>query len=385
MEGYFKKEKEAGKIVAEPLKNYFGEIIPFTIAEMISSVYPKFDQESFITLALDGYEPLNLMARGRKIAHSLHHFLPDNFEEAISILIESLDTRTNKSRNSGPIDSFLFLPHTYFVAFYGLSHFEVSMRAQYVLTQRFTAEFSIRPFLENHTQATLNRLAEWSSDPNVHVRRLVSEGTRPRLPWASRLKKFQDDPQPVLDLLEHLKDDPEEYVRRSVANNLNDIGKDNLSILFSTTRRWMKNASPYRRKLIRHALRSAVKKGDPDALTILGFNLNPQVLIKNISITPKHPEAGQSVKISFTLESTHSHSQQLMVDFRIHYVKANGRTTPKVFKLKTLELAPYDQNQLCKTVSLAEMTTRKHYPGEHKIDVLINGNVRPLGSFKLMK
>lgn len=371
--------------MAEPLKNYFGEIIPCTIAEMISSVYPKFDQESFITLVMEGYEPLNLMARGRKIAHSLHPFLPDNFEAAISILVESLDAGTDRPRNTGPIDSFLFLPHTFFVAFYGLGHFEVSMRAQYVLTQRFTAEFSIRPFLEKHTQATLNRLTEWSSDPNVHVRRLVSEGTRPRLPWASRLKKFQDDPQPVLNLLEHLKDDPEEYVRRSVANNLNDIGKDNLSILIRTARRWMKKATADRRKLIRHALRSAVKKGDPDALTILGFNLNPEVSIKSISIIPRHPEAGQSVKITFTLKNTHSHSQQLMVDFRIHYVKANGRTSPKVFKLKALELAPYDQIQLAKTVSLAEMTTRKHYPGEHKIDVLINGNVKPLGSFKLLK
>ena len=163
------------------------------------------------------------------------------------------------------------MPHCFFVAEYGLDHFEPSMQAHYQLTQRFTAEFSIRPFLIKHTEATLARLRQWARDPNEHVRRLVSEGTRPRLPWASRLPAFQADPAPVLALLELLKDDPALYVRRSVANNLNDIGKDHPRVLMQTAQRWMRDATPERAWVVRHALRWAVKQGDPAALKVLGF------------------------------------------------------------------------------------------------------------------
>lgn len=369
--------------MSEPLKNYYDHTIPRTIAEMISFVYPDFDSDSFITHSLVDFEPLNLMDRGRKIAYSMHQFLPDDYPEAISILMRSLDVNTKKMRASGPMDSFLFLPYTYFVAFYGLSYFEESMHAQYLLTQKFTAEFSIRPFLVNHTRDTLLRLADWTSDPSPHVRRLVSEGTRPRLPWAPRLGNFQKDPRPVLELLERLKDDESEYVRRSVANNLNDIGKDHPELLISTTRRWMDDATPERRKLIRHALRTSVKDGNPEALSILGFGNHPEITLENIKISPEQPKIGESVKIGFSIKSTLPKLQGLLVDFQIHYIKANGKASLKVFKLKEIDLPPDGFVKLGKSISLAEMTTRKHYPGNHKIDALINGIVFPLGSFDL--
>lgn len=325
------------------------------------------------------------MDRGRKIARSMHEFLPDNFQEAVAILIDSLEAQTGNLQASGPMASFLFLPHTYFVAFYGLSDFEDSMHAQYILTQRFTAEFSIRPFLEEHTEATLLKLTEWVSDPNDHVRRLISEGTRPRLPWAPRLRNFQEDLGPVIELLEHLKDDSSDYVRRSVANNLNDIGKDHPKILLKTARRWIVNAPDNRRKLVRHALRSLIKKGDPEALSILGFGHTPEVKLDKITISPERPEIGGSLIISFVLQSTSLQMQRLLVDFRIHYLKVNGSSRPKVFKLKQVALEPQGTVQLGKKISLAEMTTRKHYPGDHKIDVLINGHIVQLGSFSLVK
>jgi 3-methyladenine DNA glycosylase AlkC len=165
--------------------------------------------------------------------------------------------RSRSERLPRGMGGFLFLPHVFFVAEYGLEHFETSMRAQYVLTQRFTAEFSIRRYLERHQAATLGPVSrEWSADASEDVRRLVSEGTRPRLPWAPRLRAFQADPRPVLALLERLKDDPSLYVRRSVANNLNDIGKDHPVLLVETATRWMENATEERRWIIRHALRS---------------------------------------------------------------------------------------------------------------------------------
>jgi 3-methyladenine DNA glycosylase AlkC len=282
------------------------------------------------------------------------------------------------------LGSFLFLPHTQFVATYGLAHFDVSMRALHALTQRFTAEFSIRPFLEQHPEATLRQLRLWTTDPSAHVRRLVSEGTRPRLPWAPRLRGFQKDPSPVLALLELLKDDPDLYVRRSVANNLNDIGKDHPQLLADTARRWLKGASTERRWIVGHALRSAVKRGEPGALQLLGFGKTARVLVQAAQVTPARARIGGRVDIGLEVHNPHAQPQRVLVDCCVHYVKANGQTSGKVFKLKTLELAAGDTVPLRKRLSLAQMTTRKHYAGVHRVEVLINGRAQALCSFELL-
>ena len=227
--------------MAEQLKNLFGVDIPETIAGMIAKVFPRFPAEDFIRDSLDGYADLELFPRGRKIARAMKRHLPEDYSEAAGILIESLGPKLDMTEGSG-MAPFVYLPHVFFVAEFGLDHFEDSMRAQYELTQRFSAEFSIRPYIEKYPHATLARLEKWTGDSSAQVRRLVSEGTRPRLPWAPRLRAFQIDPRPVLTLLEKLKDDPELYVRRSVANNLNDIGKDHPAVLVDVSRRWLKNA-----------------------------------------------------------------------------------------------------------------------------------------------
>ena len=278
---------------------------------------------------------------------------------------------------------FLYLPHVMFVARHGLDHFEESMRAQYELTQRFSAEFSIRAFLERHPQETLARLARWANDPNEHVRRLVSEGTRPRLPWAPRLRDFQRDPRPVIALLEKLKDDPSLYVRRSVANNLNDIGKDHPELLFETARAWMRDASPERRWVVSHALRSAVKRGEVGALEVLGYTGSAKLVVERFSVLPAVVRIGESVTVSIQMANRTRKTQSAIVDFRVHFVKANGRSSPKVFKLEAVELAPGGSIALTKKVSLAQLTTRRHYPGRHELDIVINGRAQTLGEFIL--
>jgi 3-methyladenine DNA glycosylase AlkC len=287
-------------------------------------------------------------------------------------LIASLGPKLEAAELTG-IDVFVYLPHVFFVAKFGVDHFDVSMRAQYELTQRFTAEYSIRVFLERYPQRTLARLREWALDSNVHVRRLVSEGTRPRLPWAPRLRDFQDDPRPVLELLDLLKDDPELLVRRSVANNLNDIGKDNPAALVETCRRWMRDATPERSWLVRHALRSAVKRGEPEALEILGFVPATGVRVREIHIAPPVVAIGESVTFSVELANEGSTTKRLLVELRVHFVKANGRPSPKVFALKELGLQPSGSARLTKTISLAQHTTRTHYPGQHRVEVVVNG------------
>lgn len=377
--------------MAEPLKNLYGPDIPRRIAAMIHAADTDFDQKKFLDFVLPRYESLELMPRGWHMADGLRHALPDDYEKAIDILMASLpaakahsaETSATADREGNTLAPFLFMPHTFFVARYGLNHFEASMRAQYELTQRFTAEFSIRPFLQQHTQATLKKLESWLDDPSEHVRRLISEGTRPRLPWASRLPAFQKDPAPVIRLLEALKDDSSLYVRRSVANNLNDIGKDNPAVMLDTAERWMHDASPERAWIVKHALRVAVKNAEPRALALMGFGKKAQLVVSDAKISPKKVREGDAVLLSCTLQSLSKKSQTLLIDFVVHYVKANGSTRPKVFKLTSCDLAGDASINLSKKISLAPMTTRRHYPGEHKVELLINGQTFDLGSFKL--
>jgi 3-methyladenine DNA glycosylase AlkC len=369
--------------MAEPLKNQYGPDVPRRIAKMIRLAWPQFPHDRFLRDALKGYEALELMPRGRHIAGALRAHLPEDFDQAIEILLASLDNAPPDRTGAGGLAPFLYLPHTMYVADYGLAHFDTAMRAQYELTQRFTAEFSIRPFLLQHTQATLQRLHTWAGDANERVRRLVSEGTRPRLPWAIRLPMFQRDPAPVLALLERLKDDPALYVRRSVANNLNDIGKDNPQVLTKTARQWRRNASTQRQWIIRHALRSLVRQGDAGALSVLGFPATANVTVSGARLSPARVREGEAVTVNFALHNPTRKKQALLVDFRIHYIKANGHARPKVFKLKSVELAADETMHFSKKVSLAPMTTRRHYPGRHQVDALINGQVFPLGAFTL--
>ncbi|MEW5853921.1 MAG: DNA alkylation repair protein [Myxococcota bacterium] len=255
------------------------------------------------------------------------------------------------------------------------------MRAQYELTKRFSAESSIRAFLVAHPSATHARLREWTRDPNPHVRRLVSEGTRPRLPWAPRLRAFQENPAPVLELLELLKDDADRYVQRSVANNLNDIAKDHPELVVETCRRWAGDASPGRTWIINHASRSLVKQGHRGALKLLGVGARPKVRVLDVRMEPRVVRVGGELRFSLRLVSAAKEAQSLMVDYAVHFVKANGAAKPKVFKLKKVTLKPKEAAELSGTVSFKQMTTRKHHAGRHRLELLINGVAIPLASF----
>jgi 3-methyladenine DNA glycosylase AlkC len=257
------------------LKDLLGEEAIAFLAQNISLVDPEFDRAGFRLAARDGLEPLGIMQRGPHIARALRRFLPNRFEAAARVLLASLTPPLAETEGNG-LGVFFYHPHTCFVAEYGLDPehnggddpFEVSMEAQYELTKRFSAEFSIRPFLLQQQHRTLARLIRWTSDPDPHVRRLCSEGTRPRLPWAQRLPAFIRDPSPTLPILEALKDDPSLYVRRSVANHLGDIAKDHLEVVLATCDAWLHDASPEVRWVIRHALRHPAKTGHQAALDL---------------------------------------------------------------------------------------------------------------------
>jgi len=365
--------------MAEPLKNSFGSDVARVIADMVDAVYPDFDRERFISLAVDGFEDLELTPRARQVSDALAATLPEDRQRAMEIIEASLGSETESAELTG-METFRYLPFVFFVADHGLDHFETAMTTQYELTKRFTAEFSIRAYVDRYPEATLDRLRVWASDDNVHVRRLVSEGTRPRLPWAPRLRRFQEDPRPVLELLEMLKDDDEEYVRRSVANNLNDISKDHPDIAVETAANWWTD-DPNTRRLVRHGLRTLIKAGDVGALGVLGYGPESPVRFRSLVIEPTTVSIGESVRLTAEVENQGTESGEALIDFVVHFVKANGSSSPKVFKGGERTVPPGGTAVVSKRVSVAQLSTRTHYPGVHGVVVQVNGVTSPRGEF----
>jgi 3-methyladenine DNA glycosylase AlkC len=366
------------------LKDFFDQKMIGEIARGLARADRSFKQKEFLGRATRGLEDLELIARARHVAKTLEEFLPRDFERAAKMMIASLGDPISPELGNG-MDPFKWLPFVLYVAEHGLEHFEASMKLQYELTKRFSAEYSIRAFIEHDEARTMKRIHDWTKDQDPHVRRLCSEGTRPRLPWAPRLRKFQRDPAPVLAVLEKLKDDPSLYVRRSVANNLNDIGKDHPELLAATAKRWLKGASKERRWLVEHALRDAIKKGHPSALAVLGHDAAPKVKIEDARVAPDRVKIGTKARVSFKLVSTAKTKQALLVDLGVHFVKANGKTSPKVFKLSRVELSPRGHATFEKSISFLVHTTRKPYPGAHSFDVRVNGSIFAGKNFRVVR
>ncbi len=368
---------------AQPLKDGLNPAVVERIAAVFAAVEPGFDQSGFVEHACDGLDELELKDRVIRIAEALNAALPQPFPTAVAAIVRAAEAWPEPDPDDN-FGAFAAWPMTDFIGLYGVDHPEDSLPALRRLTPLFSAEFAIRPFLIAHRDRTLASLEEWVGDPDHHVRRLVSEGTRPRLPWGQRLRAFQDDPAPALGFLERLKDDSSEYVRRSVANHLNDISKDHPALALEVCGRWSQDAGPERRRLIRHALRSLLKQGEPRALSLLGYDDGAEVVADGFSLTPRSLSMGDSLAFSLALTSTGAEPQDLLVDYAIHHRKANGDTAPKVFRLKTLDLAPGATVRLSKRHPFRPITTRRYYSGTHEIEVIVNGRSVAREAFELV-
>jgi 3-methyladenine DNA glycosylase AlkC len=371
--------------MATSLKDFFSPALVKRLAADLVRVHPGFPERQFVRRAAAGLEELELLDRGRHIARVLAAHLPPAYPDAVAVLLRSLgpEHATGELLGAG-MAPFFYFPHTVLVAERGLDHFDLSMRAQYELTKRFSAESSIRPYIGRYPERTLTVLRKWTRDPNPHVRRLVSEGTRLRLPWAARVPWLDSHPERVLQLLELLKDDPSTLVRRSVANNLNDLGKVRPDLLAAAAAAWLEDASPERRALVEHALRSAVKRGNANALRILGYGGKAAVSVESVRFDPARVPIGGRVSMSFTLRSRSHRLQAILVDVAVHFVKVRGAAA-KVFKIGRLELPPRGTVVLQTRFSLAVHTTRVPQPGRHAVDVLLNGEARRVGSFQVTR
>ncbi len=360
--------------MAELLKNQFFQP-PFikSLAENIKAKYPVFDSISFEKDVLNSeWENLELKGRMTHIATVLGHCLPKDYIQSIEIL-------SNVVHEFDGFDGMVF-PE--FVRLFGLEHWSTSVDALELFTQYSSGEFAIRNFILHEEKKTMSRMLEWSQHKNHHVRRLSSEGCRPRLPWAMALPNFKKDPTLILPILENLRADTSEYVRKSVANNLNDITKDNPGIVLEVCRKW-KGHTTETQWIIKHGLRSLIKNGNQEALLLLGYNGN-NVEIKNLTIAPKMIKLGETVTIAFDLLNKDKKEANLNVDYIIHFKKANGSNTPKVFKLKTLVLAAGEKASFSKSHKVYIITTRKYYPGEQQVEIQVNGKVLAKKPFELI-
>jgi 3-methyladenine DNA glycosylase AlkC len=371
--------------VADALKTFFSPALVRRLAGDVQKAHPEFPAPAFVKAACAGLDALELLDRGRHISRVLAAHLPPSYPDAIDVLLRSLgpEHETDELLGVG-MAPFFYFPHLEFVAVRGLDHFDLSMRAQYELTKRFSAEASIRPYIARDPERTFAVLRAWSEDPNAHVRRLVSEGTRLRLPWAPRVPWLDANPDRVLGLLELLKDDPSTMVRRSVANSLNDLGRVRPDLLARTAAAWLEGASAARRDLVEHALRSAIKRGNPQALKLLGYGGKPQVVVERVTFDPRNVTIGGRVTMTFTLRSSSRQPQDLLVDAAVHFVKARGVTTAKVFKITRLVLPPRGRVDLRANFSLKVHTTRVPRPGRHAVDVIVNGQKMRAGSFEVV-
>ena len=358
---------------APALKEMFNAVRYRKIARDVAAVCSRFDQRRFLALTLPGLEPLSLLPRLRRATEALRATLPQDYPKALDIL-----HRVAPSYGEG--FTALVLPD--FVGLYGLDDFDRSLEALKFFTRFGSSEFAIREFLRRDLHRTLRVMAQWSRDENEHVRRLASEGCRPRLPWSFKLAALIADPSPAAPILENLKADPSLYVRKSVANHLNDITKDHPGWVLDRLATW-ELEHPHTAWIAKRALRTLIKKGDRRALGVIGVGARAEIAVHTFRVAPKRLRLGEAVTISLTLRSTARAVQKLVIDYAIHYVKQSGAASAKVFKWKEVTLAPGENLALSKRQVIRDFTTRKHHAGSHAVDVMVNGEKFGSGGFQL--
>ncbi|MEX5635156.1 DNA alkylation repair protein [Parafrankia sp. FMc2] len=365
------------------LKRHFNGDAARLLGGMIREFHPGFDVDGYASEVEGRIPGKELKDRVLVLAEGLRGRLPQDYNEALVILVALLGDELAEGEgmfNNG----WYLMPVARFVEEYGLKTPAESLDALVEITRRHTAEYAVRPFIEQWYDLTMPRLAEFACHPSHNVRRLASEGTRPRLPWARTLTRFVHDPDPVLRILDTLHDDPSDYVRKSVANNLNDISRDNPEIALAAARRWLLASSgPGTSWTVKHGLRTLVKKGNQEALEILGVTGGEHVKVARFDVSPRSVILGDFVTIRVDLRNTDQKTHTVAVDYVVHHVRKGGRSIPKVFKLTTLELAGGERRTVEKIHPIREVQTRRYYPGEHVIDIQVNGLVLASDRFDL--
>jgi len=354
------------------------------IATEIKAVYPDFEQESFEKDVLDLFPELELKERMYHIRDMLTHYLPQDYREAVNILLEALPEALDNTKSDDDFGDFIYAPYGEFVTLHGccLEHLDFSLAALREISKRFSVEFAIRDFINTFPTETLAVLESCSLSDNYHERRLASEGLRPKLPWAKKLTINYSEP---LIHLENLFDDKTRYVTRSVANHLNDIAKVDAPLVIETLKRWKASGKQDPKEMdfmLNHALRTLVKQGHEDALVLLGYVPKPDIKVSDFVLQKEEVSVGEALQFDFKLEA--KEDMKLMIDYIIHFRTKAGTFSPKVHKLKKISLKKGESLTLQKKHPFkANMTTRTLYEGEHKVELQINGTLYESSTFIL--
>lgn len=377
------------------------------LGKQIKNCYSRFNQQGFYADTIKKFPTLELKERITHITHMLRHYLPEDYQKAVTILLQALPPALAPHKKDDDFGDFIFAPFGEYVALYGVSQpalLTFSLHALKTITKRFSVEIPIRSYLNTYPKETLASMAKWSNDPNYHVRRLSSEGTRPRLPWAP---KVHLDYNLVIDkILGNLYYDPTRYVIRSVANHLNDIAKTEPALVINTLKKWKTLTKPSFKPslkgnklqdefdyLSRHALRTLIKQGHKPTMNFLGYKM-PKVGIKNFRLSPvvlklnELTGEGKYLEFEITILSQGSTSQKLIVDYRIFFTGKKSSSAPreKVFKLTTLTIGKEENHTIKKKHLLrSDMTTFKLYPGKHSLELQVNGVSMGEASFTIQK
>lgn len=344
------------------LKEWFDEARYRAIARELGALSPMFDEKVFLKLVLEGLEERSLMQRLNQCAVAVDAALPGSFQQKVRVL-QKLAPKLGHEFVS------IFLCD--FVATFGRDDFDFSMEALRFFTVFGSAEFAVRPFIVADQDRALKTLLQWSRDADERVRRLASEGSRPRLPWGMRLSSLVRDPSPTLVILQVLKDDESLFVRRSVANHLNDITKDHPEFVLQFLESWELERA-HLRWIARQACRTLIKRGHPRALKLFGFGRKAEITA-TLQASPQRLVLGERLTLTAVITSTSRQSQRLAVDYVIHYMKARGVSAEKVFKWTEVNLPASGTLELSKSQVIRDFTTRKHHPGKHRVELQING------------
>lgn len=355
--------------MAEQLKNMYNKAFMNSLCQVLKSHIKNFDPVRFQKdVFTNQWKELELKQRMNHLSYVLHKHLPFSYKKQCEEIIKIVhELKKNHKEQSF---EYMFLPD--FIEKFGQNDLSTSLVAIEEITQFTSCEFAIRPFLIRNQTTVMKQMLKWSQHKNQNIRRFSSEGCRPRLPWAMALPSLKNDPDPILPILENLKQDESEYVRKSVANNLNDIAKDNPAIVKKLVKAWKGN-HPHTDWILKHGSRTLLKKADTEILSLFGLSQSKKFTVSEFSISKKRVQKEGELPFTFMLTNTDKKDQLLRVEYAVYYNKANQKQSRKLFKITENTYSPQKPFTFKRTLSFKDLTTRKHYPGKHKLSVVING------------
>ncbi|MFC3560380.1 DNA alkylation repair protein [Pedobacter jamesrossensis] len=361
------------------LKDLYSPLFYDKLSDVLTKTIPDFDKKKFIIqIYSTEFESKELKQRMKHTTKVMNSFMPEDYAEGVKFIEKTINQLRAEGIGEDSLP-YMFIPD--YIETYGIHDFKNSVKALEFTTQFVSCEFAVRPFILKYGEAMISEMQKWSKHKNHKVRRLASEGSRPRLPWAMAIPFLKKDPKTILPILETLRNDDSEYVRRSVANSINDIAKDHPSIVLDIASRWS-GLSKETDAIVKHGSRTLLKQGHPEILKHYGLN-DKGIHLHDFKILTPKVKIGSDLIFSFSVENTNLTEQKVRIEYAIYYMKQNGQLSKKVFKISERPYPAGSKISIIRKQKFVLITTRKFYTGLHKISLIINGIEKDVYVFEL--